>query len=286
MLCVPRPAGEGPANLGDRGGRGEVTTWAVSAGGLLAAMVLFTVVWAVSVVRRDASLVDRVWGLSFVVLAWTYAVLSPGWLPRVGLILVMVTVWGLRLSIYITVRNWGHGEDKRYVRMREKDDSFPITSLFKVFWLQAVLAWVISLPLLAAATAGQPTTFQWLDGLGFAVWVVGMVFEAGGDWQLSRFLKDPDNRGKVMDRGLWRYTRHPNYFGDTTVWWGYFLVALATGAWWSAAGSAVMTFFIVKVSGVAMTEKGMSSGSGSKREGYEEYVQRTNAFIPGPRKSA
>jgi steroid 5-alpha reductase family enzyme len=261
-----------------------VAIWQVWAGGLVAVLVLMTVTWLISVVRHDASIVDRVWGLSFVVLAAVYAVLGDGAGPRTGLVLVLVTIWGLRLSIYITKRNWGDGEDKRYAAMREKQpESFAITSLYKVFWLQAVLAWVISLPLLAALHRPSPETLGVLDVLGVVVWVVGFVFEAGGDWQLARFLRDPDNRGKVMDRGLWRYTRHPNYFGDTTVWWGFFLIALATGAWWSAIGSALMTVFIVKVSGVALTDRGMASG-GSKREGYDEYVRRTNAFIPGPRK--
>jgi steroid 5-alpha reductase family enzyme len=262
-----------------------VAIWQVWAGGLAAVLVLMTLTWAVSVVRHDVSLVDRVWGLSFVVLAVVYAVLGDGAGPRTALVLFLVTVWGLRLSAYITWRNWGDGEDRRYVKMREKrPESFPVTSLYRVFWLQAGLAWLISLPLLAALHRSSPETLGVLDVLGAAVWLVGFVFEAGGDWQLSRFLRDPANRGKVMDRGFWRYTRHPNYFGDTMVWWGLFLLALATGAWWAALGSVLMTFFIVKVSGVALTDAGMSSG-GSTREGYDEYVRRTNAFIPGPRKS-
>ncbi len=259
--------------------------WQVWAGGLLAVLVMMTGVWAISVVRRDASLVDRVWGLAFVVAAWTYAALGDGAGPRTGLILALVTVWGLRLSIYITVRNWGDGEDKRYVTMRERaSGNFAITSLYRIFWLQTGLAWLISLPLLAATTIATPETLGWLDVVGALVFVLGLVFEAGGDWQLSRFLNDPDNRGKVNDRGLWRYTRHPNYFGDTTLWWGFFLIALSTGAWWAAIGSALMTLFIVKVSGVALTDQNMAGTS--KREGYDEYVRRTNAFIPGPRKPA
>jgi steroid 5-alpha reductase family enzyme len=237
-------------------------------------------VWVVSLVRRDASLVDRVWGLAFVVLAATYAVLGDGAGPRTMLLLALVSVWGLRLSGYITWRNWGDGEDKRYRAMRRRaGGSFAARSLVTVFWLQAVLAWLISLPLLAATTAREPAGLGWLDYLGVAVWLVGFLFEAVGDAQLQRFLADPANRGKVMDRGLWRYTRHPNYFGDTTLWWGYFLIALATGAWWAALGSALMTLFIVKVSGVALTERNMGESS---REGHAEYVRRTNAFFPGP----
>jgi steroid 5-alpha reductase family enzyme len=259
-----------------------VATWQVWLLGLGVVLTLMTGVWLVSVVRRDASLVDRVWGLAFVVLAATYAAFGDGAGPRTILLLVLVSIWGLRLSGYITWRNWGDGEDKRYQAMRRRArGSFAARSLVTVFWLQALLAWLISLPLLAAATAPEPAGLGWLDYLGAAVWVVGFLFEAVGDAQLQRFLADPANRGKVMDRGLWRYTRHPNYFGDTTLWWGYFLIALATGAWWAALGSAVMTLFIVKVSGVALTERNMGKSS---REGHEEYVRRTNAFIPGPPK--
>ncbi len=257
-----------------------MTTWQVWLAGLGSVMGLMLVTWIASVVRRDASLVDRVWGLGFVVLALTYALLGEGATLRTWLIVALVAVWGLRLSIYLTWRNWGEGEDKRYQSMRRRaSGSFALKSLVTVFGLQGLLAWLISLPLLAAATAGSPSGLTWLDGLGVAVWLLGFVFEAGGDWQLSRFLADPANRGRVMDRGLWRYTRHPNYFGDTTLWWGYFLIALATGAWWAAFGSALMTFFIVKISGVAMTERSMTKSS---REGHEEYVRRTNAFFPGP----
>jgi steroid 5-alpha reductase family enzyme len=262
---------------------GRVATWQVWLGGLGAVSAMMVLVWVVSLVRRDASLVDRVWGLAFVVAAWAYALLAGAFTSRTWLILALVTIWGLRLSIYITWRNWGDGEDPRYRDMREKrPETFALRSLVTVFLLQAVLAWLISLPLLAAAAYDTPAELGWLDLLGTVVWGVGLFFEAVGDWQLSRFLADPGNRGKVNDRGLWRYTRHPNYFGDTVVWWGYFLIALATGAWWAFLGSLGMTFFIVRVSGVALTEKNMAGRS--KREGYEEYVRRTNAFIPGPRK--
>ncbi len=258
-----------------------MATWQVWLAGLGASLALMLVTWIASLIRRDASLVDRVWGLAFVVIAVTYALVGDGAPTRTWLMVALVAIWGLRLSIYLTWRNWGEGEDKRYRSMRRRDSSVPfeLRSLVTVFVLQGVLAWLISLPLLAAATAPEPTALSWLDALGVLVWLVGFVFEAGGDWQLSRFLADPANRGTVMDRGLWRYTRHPNYFGDTTLWWGYFLLALATGAWWAALGSALMTVLIVKVSGVALTERSMSKSS---REGHEEYVARTNAFFPGP----
>jgi steroid 5-alpha reductase family enzyme len=261
-----------------------VSTWQVWSAGLGTVSVMMLVVWAISVARKDASIVDRVWGMAFVVAAWTYAAAAGTWGPRTWLILALVTIWGVRLSVYITARNWGDDEDQRYRAMREKrPNTFALSSLWRIFLLQGALAWVISLPLLAAAAYEQPGDLVWLDLLAVVAWTVGFVFEAGGDWQLSRFLNDPANRGKVMDRGLWRYTRHPNYFGDTVVWWSFFLVALPTGAWWTAVGPLLMSVLIVKVSGVALTDRNMSGGS--SREGYDEYVARTNQFFPGPPKS-
>lgn len=252
-------------------------TWAV---GLATVSLLMFGTWLVSVTRKDVSIVDRVWGIAFAVAAWTYAVVADAWTSRTWLVLILVTLWGLRLSAYITWRNWAKGEDKRYQAMRRRrPEAFAIRSLVTVFLLQGVLAWIISLPLLAATAAATPDTLIWLDYLGIVVWAVGFAFEAGGDWQLSRFLADPANRGKVMDRGFWRTTRHPNYFGDATVWWSFLLIGVATGAWWAVVGPLAMTLFIVKVSGVALTERNMAEGS-SQRDGYDDYVRRTNAFLP------
>ncbi|WP_238444541.1 DUF1295 domain-containing protein [Salsipaludibacter albus] len=239
-----------------------------------------TLVWIASVVRHDVSLVDRVWGMFFVVQAWTvHLVGQPS--DRSLLVAVLVTLWGVRLSAYLTWRNWGEGEDPRYVDMRERSSgNFTIVSLVRVFWLQAVLATLVGMPLVAVAT--RSGELGWLDLVAVVVWAVGVFFEAVGDWQLARFLADESNRGTVMDRGLWRYTRHPNYFGDSVVWLSFGLFAVAAGAWWALPGPILMWLLIVKVSGVAMTDDRMGS-SGSKREGYDEYVARTNAFFPGPR---
>jgi steroid 5-alpha reductase family enzyme len=257
--------------------------WQVWLAGLGTATAMMVVMWVASVVQRDASLVDRVWGLAFVVLAWTYAAAAGLWTSRALLALVLVTVWGVRLSLFITWRNWGHGEDARYAAMRSRrPDTFTRRSLVSVFVLQAVLAWLVSVPLLAAVAIDGGSLGP-LDAVVVVVWTVGFVFEAGGDAQLARFLADPANRGRVMDRGLWRYTRHPNYFGDTVVWWSFLGLALAVGAWWGALGTILMTVLIVKVSGVALTDRRMGR-PGSTRAGYDEYVRRTNAFIPGPRR--
>lgn len=261
-----------------------MTTWQVVAAGAAGVFVLMTVVWAVGVTRRDASLVDRVWGLAFVVQAWIYALTGSGDPARKILMVALVTVWGLRLSGYITYRNWGEGEDPRYVAMRERNgDNWDRVNIVRVFWLQGTLALLIGVPLLAVATDATPAGLTWLDILAAAVWSVGFVFEAGGDLQLQRFLADSANKGRVLESGLWKYTRHPNYFGDTVQWLAYSLLGIATGAWWAISGYLLMTLFIVKVSGVALTDTNMSASS-SRRAGHEEYVRRTNAFFPGPRR--
>jgi steroid 5-alpha reductase family enzyme len=246
--------------------------------GLGVIVVIAVATWLVSLVKRDASIIDPVWSLLFIAAAVAYAVTSgaPGGARR-GVILVLVIVWGLRLSGFLLVRNWGEPEDKRYQAMRERTGPrFPLISLVKVFLFQGLLAWLISLPLLAAVD-GEPG-LGWLDAVGIVVWLVGFVFEAGGDWQLARFKADPANAGRVMDRGLWRYTRHPNYFGDFTQWWGYFLIGLAAGGWWAIPGPLIMSVLLLRVSGVSLLEKGLEKS----RPGYAEYVARTNAFFPGP----
>jgi steroid 5-alpha reductase family enzyme len=217
----------------------------------------------------------------FVMAGWTYAVQAPVLGPRAILVLGLVTVWALRLSIYITVRNWGHGEDRRYQAIRARNQPhFEIKSLYLIFALQALMAWIISLPLLGAIlnSNAHSSPLGVLDFAGTALWLVGFSFEAGGDWQLARFKADPANRGKVMDRGFWRYTRHPNYFGDFSVWWGLYLIAAGAGAWWSIIGPIGMSVLLMRVSGVTLLEKDI----GERRPQYADYIRRTNAFFPGP----
>lgn len=244
--------------------------------GLLAAIALMSLVWLWSVPLRDASLVDRFWGFGFVVVALVWWRLS-GMPGSAWVMLVPVIVWGLRLSAHITWRNWGHGEDARYAAMREdrSDYAFAVRSLFTIFWLQGVLVAVIGLPMLASVQGGSPVWV--LVGLGWAVWLFGFLYEAVADWQLARFKADPGNRGRVMDRGLWRYSRHPNYFGEIVLWLGYGLIGLAFGGWWALPSVALMVFLIIRVSGVHLLDRRMTE----TRPGYREYVARTNALIPG-----
>jgi len=236
--------------------------------------------WLVSLVRNDVSIVDSLWSLMFLLVALVYAVMDGSSGPRELLILLLVAVWAMRLSVYITWRNHGQAEDYRYQEIRANNEpGFRYKSFYIVFLLQAVLAWVISLPL-AAAISGQ-SAIGLLDYAGCVLIVVGVFFEAVGDMQLSRFKRDPDNAGKVLDKGLWRYTRHPNYFGNFTLWWGFYLVALSAGAWWTVISPLLMTFLLLKVSGVALLEKDISG----RRPQYQQYIRRTNAFFPGmPRK--
>jgi steroid 5-alpha reductase family enzyme len=241
---------------------------------------LVTALWGVSLAVRDSSIVDVFWGSGFVVIAWVGFALGDGSGTRSWLLALLVTAWGLRLSVYLARRNLGKGEDRRYAEMRRRHGGrWPLRSLFVVFWLQGALMWVVSLPVQVAMTDPTPAGLGALDWIGLAVWAIGLAFESVGDRQLARFKADPANRGKVMDRGLWRYTRHPNYFGDFCVWWGIWLVALATGgAWWTVVGPAVMSFLLIRVSGVAMLERSIAK----RREGYEDYVRRTSAFFPLP----
>ena len=243
-------------------------------------LALVTVLWGVSLAVRDSSIVDIFWGSGFVVIAWLGFAAGDDGGARSWLLALMVTAWGLRLSAYLARRNLGKGEDHRYREMRRRHgDSWPLRSLFVVFWLQGALMWVVSLPVQAAMADPATAGLGPLDWIGVAVWAVGLGFEAAGDWQLARFKADPANRGRVMDRGLWRYTRHPNYFGDFCVWWGIWLVALAAGtAWWTVVGPLLMSFLLIRVSGVAMLERSI----GKRREGYEDYAGRTSAFFPRP----
>jgi steroid 5-alpha reductase family enzyme len=245
----------------------------------LTAMVLAAVLtWLISVWKRNVAIVDVLWSLMFLLGAWVYSQALDGG-PRQPLVLVLVAVWSLRLAIYIGARNWGHPEDRRYQAIRARNEpGFAFKSLYLVFLLQAVLAAIVSQPLLGAIVSQTAT--GWLDVAGILLFAVGFLFEAVGDWQLSRFKAEPANRGKVMDQGLWGLTRHPNYFGEFCVWWGFYLLALSAGAWWTIVGPLLISFLLLRVSGVSLLEKDI----GKRRPGYDEYIRRTNAFFPGPRR--
>jgi len=247
--------------------------YALSFAALVAAMLLL---WGWSIPLRNASIVDAFWGSAFVLAGWTAALAAGGSGARRGLALALVTAWGLRLTLHLLRRNLGHGEDPRYAAMRRGHGArFWWVSLFTVFLLQALLAWLVSLPVQAAVTA-PATPLGTLDAAAVVLWGVGLGFETVGDWQLTRFRRDPSSRGKVLDSGLWRYTRHPNYFGDACAWWGLGLLGAAAGAPWTLFAPALMTFLLLRVSGVTLLEKEIAD----RRPGYRAYVRRTSAFIP------
>lgn len=235
-----------------------------------------TVFWLVSLARDDVSTVDTLWSLMFLLILGTYAYAASPVTPRGWLVLAMVAIWSIRLSAFITLRNHGQPEDHRYQAIRENNQpNFRFKSLYIVFWLQAFLAGLIAMPLLAAASGAAP--LGWLDLLGVVLWLTGMFFEVVGDQQLKAFRADESNRGKVLDTGLWRFTRHPNYFGEFTLWWGYFCLAVAAGGWWTILSPLLMSFLLLKVSGVALLESSISN----RRPEYARYIKNTNAFFPG-----
>jgi steroid 5-alpha reductase family enzyme len=252
----------------------EAGIWAAA---LPILIILATLTWLVSLPLRNVSIVDVLWSLMIFIAGVLYALSSDPRAPRLSMVLWLLALWAARLSFYVMARNAGKGEDRRYQEIRERNSpGFALKSLYIVFWFQALLAWIISLPLLGAFASNQPV--GWLDYLGLGLWIIGFIFEAGSDWQLARFKKDPANADKVMNQGLWRYTRHPNYFGEFCIWWGFWFMALAAGAWWSVAGPLLLTFLLLRVSGVRLLEKDI----GKRRPQYADYVLKTNAFFPGP----
>jgi steroid 5-alpha reductase family enzyme len=243
----------------------------------LTVLAFMTAIWLVSLVLRNSSIVDIFWGPGFVMTGWLYFALTPeGFLPRKMTLVVLLSTWGLRLGIHILRRNWGKPEDFRYARWREEEGArWWWFSFFKVFLLQGALMWIISAPLLAAQTNATPDRLTLLDYAAIVVWATGFLFEALGDMQLARFKADPANKGKVLNTGLWRYTRHPNYFGDSAQWWGYYLLAAAGGGWWTIFSPALITFLLMRVSGVALLERTLTA-----KPGYRQYVETTSVFLP------
>lgn len=248
-----------------------------------AIMLAMTLVWIISLIIKDSSIVDIFWGSGFIVAAGTYFAITDGYEARKILMLAVVALWGLRLTLHLGYRNIGKPEDFRYQRWRKQHgDSYWWVSFFRVYLLQGTIAWIVSMPLLQAQFHNTPDTLTILDYLGVIVWGIGFVFEALGDWQLMRFKGNPENKGRVLNTGLWRYTRHPNYFGNSAMWWGFFIIALSTpGGFLTIISPAIMTYFLVRVSGVAMLERSLKK----EKPEYANYIKNTSAFIPLPPKT-
>lgn len=278
--------GASSADEGNVPGSSLIAVLLASAAGI---SVLMLAAWAWSVKRQDAGVADVVWGLGFVIVAWLAFFLGEASGPRRLLVPVLVTLWGLRLSGFLAWRNlvaqlhpggeMNLKEDRRYGAMRRKHGQrFWWVSLLTVFGPRGVLLFVVSLPVVVVQTVKGPTGLGWLDYLGVAILLVGLFFESVGDIQLFDFRQNPGSHGQVLTTGLWRYTRHPNYFGDAAAWWGMFLVAAGsgTGVAMTVLSPLLMTVLLLKVSGLAVVEKGITS----RRPRYQEYIENTSAFIP------
>ncbi len=250
----------------------SAAAWAMAA--VLAAALA---TWLVSLIKRDVSIVDSLWGPMIALAGWVYAsqIAEPG--PRTTLVLTLASLWALRLSVYITWRNHGRGEDRRYQAIRARNQPhFEFKSLYLVFGLQALLAWIVAWPLMAGVTGTSAMT--WLTFLGAGLWAFGLAFETLADHQMARFKSDLANRTTIMARGLWAWSRHPNYFGECLLWWGAGLVAVDAGAPWALVSPVLMTVLLLRVSGVTLLEKDLSA----QRPAYRDYMARTSAFIPWP----
>jgi len=245
--------------------------------------IAFLALWAVSLRIRDVSFIDAWWGPSMALLAWSTLLQAPlnreGVTPHGLLLTGLCTVWAARLGGYLFWRWRRHGADRRYVSMLAHAETrrgwgFARTALILVFSLQFALGFVVALPVQLGQGPGALGPLAWA---GAALAVVGILFETIGDGQLARFKADPANAGQVMDRGLWRYTRHPNYFGDACVWWGLYLVAAETGLGaWSLPGPVLITVLLTRWSGVPTTEGRLRK----TKPGYAAYVARTSGFVP------
>lgn len=252
-------------------------TAALVLAGLGATLALMLVAWVLSLALRNAGIVDVFWGLAIAGAGVAWVAVAPQDAARGALAVTLAVVWALRLGGHILWRGWGRPEDRRYREIRARNEpGFAIKSLYLVFGLQAVLAWLVAFPLFGAAVSTAP--LGPLDYAGVVLWAGGFAWEAVADAQLAGFQRRGGAERGVMQAGLWRYSRHPNYFGEFVLWWGLWLVAAAGGAWWTAFGPALLTFFLLKVSGVALTEKDIAD----RRPEYRDYIRRTSAFFPAP----
>jgi steroid 5-alpha reductase family enzyme len=256
---------------------GTLSHWLAA---LPALLVLGVAAWGIATARRNVGLVDIFWSL-FLLLAATVAFLQSPATPRGWLTLTLACVWALRLAAYLAVRNWNAPEDRRYQAIRARNEpGFAGKSLYLVFGLQAVLAWLVSAPLVASISQpGALGLFGWA-GAGLAAF--GIAYESAADWQLARFKARADSAGRVLHSGLWRYSRHPNYFGEFCVWWGFFLLAADAGGWWTVFSPLLMSLLLLRISGVTLLERDI----GERRPAYRDYIRRTPAFFPGPPKEA
>ena len=242
---------------------------------LLPMLLVAVLFWLLNLRLKDVSIVDSVWSVFFIVFALSVYLQqeSPG--LRAGVVLLLVLIWAVRLSLHITVRHWGHEEDHRYKTIRENNSpGFEFKSLYMIFIFQAIIAWIIAMPIYFSMASKS----MWclFDMIAIGLWLAGMLFESVADYQLYLFKKNSENSGGILTSGLWKYSRHPNYFGEFLIWWGFFFFVLSSADYVAIISPLIMTFILLKFSGVGLLEKTMKT-----RPGYEEYMKNTNAFLPG-----
>ena len=245
----------------------------------LAAVMLFEFLgWLVSLKKKNVTIADSMWGAGFIIITWLTFILGDGYLVRNVIITVPVTIWGLRLSYHITRRSIGKPEDPRYTEWRnEYGNKFPVVSLFRVFLVQGLFMWLIALSIQLAQLFPRPESLTLADYAGLGIWVIGFIIESSADRQLAHFIKDPANRGRVMRYKLWRYSRHPNYFGETTIWWGIYVICCATEyGFLTIISPMLITYTLLKITGVSLMEQTMFKGNAE----YEDYKRTTSSFIP------
>lgn len=252
--------------------------WQLACTALIPMAFLATVAWILSVIRKDVGIIDSFWSLFFLTALFFWIGPNPEITPRLLLTTGLIVAWALRLSVYLTFRNWGKPEDRRYQEIRRRNQPFyEIKSLFYVFYLQVFLAWLVALPLLPAVKSSVPLGL-W-DIAGAVLFTAGLLMEAIADAQMARFKASSPPKDSVMDQGLWRYSRHPNYFGEALLWWGFILITLAAGGSpWLALSPLFMTFLLMKVSGVPLLEADLIKRSPA----YRRYLETTSPFWPRP----
>jgi steroid 5-alpha reductase family enzyme len=243
--------------------------------GLTTTLALLLVAWLISLRTHNVAIVDVFWGIAIAGAGLSWLYLHPVTSTRGILVALLATIWAVRLGAHLLWRTWGKPEDRRYREIRARNEpNFRFKSLYLVFGLQAVLAWLVAMPLLGGVISSAPISS--LDRFGALMWAFGLVFESLADYQLARFQQAGGAERGVMDTGLWRFSRHPNYFGEFVLWWGIGLIAVAGGAWWALIGPLLLSLFLLKVSGVALTEKDIAT----RRPAYQDYMRRTSAFVP------
>lgn len=247
--------------------------------GIFVIVILASLTWVLSLFLKDVSIVDSAWSLMFLAAGIYYFQINITPDLKTIIFFALLIIWSLRLAIYLTWRNWGEPEDRRYQDIREKySPNFEFKSLFIIFIFQAVLASIISLPVVAAMDGqNDSSNIGYIEYIAIVIWTIGFLYESIADWQLAKFKSDESNMNKVMDTGLWRNTRHPNYFGETLIWWGFYLYAFSSGPWWIILSPLLMSWLLLKFSGVVMLEETIVK----RRPKYQSYIDKTNVFFPG-----